>query len=401
MSAAMAARARHDGTSSGEYIERAEALLPLLRQHAARDDESRCVHPDVIAAMKQAGLLRILQPRRLGGAALDLRTVHRVVRTLATAAPSASWVLMVLVGHNWVLGMFDERVQDEIAADDPETAIAGSLAPTGRAVRVDGGWRVSGRCPFASGTDHARWNMMAFKVAGDDPGLPPAIHVLAPARDYAVNDNWFALGLRGTGSKELVVDDLFVPEYRAMPTPVLFGGLSPWGRRHPTWLHMIPIRPGFAYQLSAHLLGMARRFLAEFVAITRVRDDKHTGARKADSPGLQFRVAESELDLRAAETILERTADSFDALIRERRLATTEEVVDLRYSVAYAVQCCRRATERLFAAAGANATYDSSPLQALFRDLTVASHHATIDYDANAEEFGRVRLGLPPTRPIA
>src|SRR6185312_16221965 len=354
MSAAMAARARPGGTSSSDYIERAEALLPLLREHAARDDERRCVHPDVIAAMRQAGLLRILQPHRLGGAALDLRTVHRVVRTLATAAPSASWVLMVLGGHNWVLGMFYDRVQDEIAADDSDSAIAGSLAPTGQAVRVDGGWRVSGRCPFASGTDHARWNMMAFKVAGDDPALPPAIHALAPVRDYAINDNWFVLGLRGTGSKELVFEDVFVPEHRAMPSPVLFGNLSPWGRRHPTWLHMLPVRPGLAYHLSAHVLGMAEQFYAEFVATTRARSDKHTGARKADSPGLQFRVAESELDLRAAELLLDRMADVFDMLAHERRLPTTEEVVDLRYSVAYAVQRCRAAVERLFAGAGAN-----------------------------------------------
>jgi alkylation response protein AidB-like acyl-CoA dehydrogenase len=145
---------------------------------------------------------------------------------------------------------------------------------------------------------------------------------------------------------------------------------------------------------------MAQQFHAEFVATTRVRDDKYTGTRKADSPGLQFRVAEAEFDLHAAELILDRAADGFDALSRERRLPTTEEFVDLRYSVAYSVQCCRRAVERLFAAAGANATYDSSPLQVWFRDLTVATHHGTVDYDVNAEEFGRVRLGLPPTRPI-
>ncbi|MBN9561811.1 MAG: acyl-CoA dehydrogenase family protein [Alphaproteobacteria bacterium] len=399
MSVAMAAGARHDEVSSDEYIKRAEALLPLLRSHAAANEETRSIHPDVIAAMKQAGLFRILQPRRLGGAELDLRTMHRVIRTLATASPSASWVLMVLVAHSWILGMFDERVQDEIAAEDPETIIAGSLAPTGRAVRVDGGWRVSGRCPFASGTDHARWNLLGFKVPGED-SLLPAVHVLAPVRDYAVHDNWFTMGLRGTGSKELVLDDVFVPEHRAMPSPLLYGSLAPWGRRHPTWLHMMPVRPGLAYHVSAHVLGMAQKFHEEFVAITRVRNDKYTGTRKADSPGLQFRVAESEFDLHAAELILDRAADGFDTLAREHRLPTTEEFVDLRYSVAYAVQRCRAAVERLFAAAGANATYDSSPLQALFRDFTVATHHGTIDYDVNAEEFGRVRLGLPPTRPI-
>ncbi len=298
---------------------------------------------------------------------------------------------MVLLAHTWILGMFDEQVQDEIAGDDPETVIAGSLAPTGRAVRVDGGWRVSGRCPFASGTDHARWNLMGFKVAGDDGALPPAVHVLAPVRDYAVSDNWFTMGLRGTGSKELVLDDVFVPEHRTMPTPVLYGSLSPWGRRHPTWLHMMPVRPGLAYHLSAHVLGMAQQFHAEFVATTRVRDDKYTGTRKADSPGLQFRVAESEFDLHAAELILDRAADGFDTLGRERRLPTTEEFVDLRYSVAYAVQCCRRAVERLFAAAGANATYDSSPLQTWFRDLTVG----------DASRHGRLRRQRRGVRPRA
>lgn len=398
MSAAMAASVRRR-TSPDEYVGRAEALLPLLRSHVAEDEANRTIHPDVIAAMKQAGLFRILQPSRLGGAELDLRTMHRVIRTLATASPSASWVLMVLLAHSWILGMFDERVQDEIAAEDPETIIAGSLAPTGRAVRVDGGWRVSGRCPFASGTDHARWNLMGFKVPGEDSALP-AVHVLAPVRDYTVNDNWFTMGLRGTGSKELVLEDVFVPEHRAMPSPLLYGSLGPWGRRHPTWLHMLPVRPGLAYHVSAHVLGMAQRFHTEFVEITRVRNDKYTGTRKADSPGLQFRVAESEFDLRSADLILDRAADGFDTLARDRRLPTTEEFVDLRYSVAYAVQCCRRAVERLFAAAGANATYDSSPLQAWFRDLTVATHHGTIDYDVNAEEFGRVRLGLPPSRPI-
>ena len=163
---------------------------------------------------------------------------------------------------------------------------------------------------------------------------------------------------------------------------------------------MMPVRPGLAYHVSAMVLGLATTFHQKFVAITRVRDDKYTGARKADSPGLQFRIAESELDLRAAELILGTVASGFDRLGEERRLPTAEEFVDLRYSVAYAVERCRVATERLFAAAGANATYDDSSLQVLYRDLTVAVHHGTVDYDVNAEQFGRVRLGLPSTRPI-
>ena len=386
------------------YFQRAEALLPLLRRHDADSERARSVHPEIVAAMKQAGLFRILQPSRLGGAELDLRSMHRVVRTLATASPSASWILMVLLAHSWILGMFDEQVQDEIAAEDPDTIIAGSLAPTGRAVPAPGGWRVTGRCPFASGVDHATWNLMGFRLDPDalaaDPTLPPAIHVLSPLRDHAVHDNWHTMGLRGTGSKELVLDNVFIPAHRSMPTPALYGSEGVWGGRHPSWLHRMPVRPGLAYHVSAPVLGLAKHFLSDFVTITRVRDDKYTGTRKADAPGLQLRVAESSLDIKAAELLLDRVADDFDTLARERRLPSTEEFVDLRYSIAYAVERCRVAVERLFAAAGANATYDASRLQDLFRDLTVACHHGTVDYDVNAEQYGRVQLGLPPTRPI-
>ena len=338
--------------SGDDYAQRAEALLPMLRQYAPDDERSRSVHPDVVAAMKQAGFFRILQPTRLGGSELPLREMHRVVRTLARGSSAASWILMVTLAHTWILGMFPEDAQDEIAADDPDTLVTGSLAPTARAVKVEGGWRLTGRWPFASGCDHAKWNLLGVKVAGDDPSLPPAIHALAPVRDYAINDNWFTLGLKGTGSKELVLDDLFVPERRTMPTPVLYGSLSPWGERHPTWLHMMPVRAGLAYHVSATVLGLAEQFLVDFVETTRVRDDKYTGSRKADSPGLQFRIAESELDVRAAGLLLDQVGEQFDRLGALRRIATEAEMIDMRYTVSYAVKQCRCAVERLFAAAG-------------------------------------------------
>jgi 3-hydroxy-9,10-secoandrosta-1,3,5(10)-triene-9,17-dione monooxygenase len=381
-------------------VKRAEAMLPLLLQYAPGSELSRSVHPDVVAAMKQAGFFRTLQSARLGGAELTMRDMHRVVRTLATGSSAASWILMVILAHTWILGMFPEDVQDEIAADDPDTLITGSLAPTARAVKVDGGWRLTGKWPFASGCDHARWNLLGVKVAGDDPSLPPAIHALAPVRDYSINDNWFTMGLKGTGSKELVLNDLFVPAHRVMPTPILYGSLSPWGQRHQTWLHAMPVRAGLAYHVSAPVLGLAEQFFTHFVETTRVRDDKYTGSRKADSPGLQFRIAESELEIRSARLLLDQVADGFDRLDAERRIATEAEMIDLRYSISFAVRQCRSAVERLFAAAGANATYDVSPLQMIFRDLSVATHHGTVDYDVNAEQFGRVRLGLPATRPI-
>ena len=400
MSTNAALRTTRPATSDARYAERAASLLPLLRQSAAAGDEARCVHPGVIAAMRDAGLLRILQPARLGGAERDFRTMHQVVSSLAAASPSAAWVLMVLVAHSWILGMFDEQAQDEIAADDPHTVLGGSLAPTGCATPADGGWRVTGRWPFASGVDHAKWNMIGVRTAAGSTSLAKAIHVVAPISDCRINDNWFTMGLQGTGSKELVLDDVFVPSHRAMPTETLYSSNSPWGRRHDSWLYMLPVRVGLAYHVSAPVLGMARQFLTDFLALTRGRTDKYAGTPKNESAGLQFRLAESELDIRAAGLLLDTVADRLETLGTQRRVASVEETVDLRYCVSYAVTRCRQAVERLFAGAGANAAYETSPLQRLFRDLTVASHHGTVDYDVNAEQFGRIRLGLPATRAL-
>lgn len=386
--------------SAKELLERAEALHPLLAGFAAESERRRAVHPEAIQALRQAGLFRLSQPRRLGGAELDLRAMHAVVRSLAHACPATSWVLMVLLGHTWILGMFPEEVQDEIAADDPDTLIAGSLAATGRAVAAKNGWRISGRWPFASGVDHARWNLLGVHVAGAAEEQPRQIHVMAPAADCTVNDNWHVMGLKGTGSKELVLDDVFVPAHRALPSAALFLGRSAAAGRHASRLYTMPVVTGLAYHVSAPVLGMAESLWQGFVAATRDRQDKYTGSRKRESAGLQLRVATAELELRTAELLLDRVAGHFDALAEAERPPTVEERAEMRFTVAFAVERCRQAADRLFAAAGANAAYDGSPLQARFRDLTVASHHAMVDLDGAAEQLGRLRLGLEPNSPV-
>ena len=385
---------------TGTMVSAAQGLLPLLEGHAAIVEERRSAHPEAVAAMKQAGLFRILQPRRLGGEELPLVAMHQVVATLAQACPATSWVLMVLLAHTWILGMFPEEAQDEIKADDPDTLIAGSLAAAGRAAKVDGGWRVSGRWPFASGVDHARWNLIGVAVPDAGPGMPKQIHVMAPKRDYAVNDNWFTMGLRGTGSKELVLEDVFVPDHRALASATMFGGRSEWAQRHPTWLHMMPVVSGLAYHVSAPILGLSKNVLSAFTERMRVRSDKYTGTSKSESAGLHFRLARSELELRSAELLLEQAGERFLALDAARRLPSVEERADLRFTIAYAVETCRQAVDRLFAAAGANATYDTSVLQQRFRDLNVGTHHAMVDFDGAAEQLGRVRLGLKPNSAV-
>ncbi len=374
---------------------RTEQVRDLLRLHAAATRTDRRVRPEVVAGLREAGLFRLCQPGRIGGWEMGLTEMHRTVATLAETCPAGAWVLMVLTAHTWMLGMFPEAAQDEIAAEDPDTLVAGSLAAAGTAKPVQGGWRVSGRWPFASGCDHARWNLIGVKVEpGED--RPTQIHALAPLRDYRISDNWHVMGLEGTGSKELVLDGVFVPAHRAVATATLFLGRSEAARRHATGLYLNPVACGLAYHVSAPVLGIARAMLRAVLSATATRGDKYTGARKAESPGLQMRIATADAEIRAAAALLAEAGADFTSLSEARQVADIPLRSDLRMRIAYAVQLCRNAADRLFGGAGANAAYLSSPLQALFRDMQVATHHAMVDFDSAAEARGRIMLGLPP-----
>ncbi len=377
-------------------VARARALRPLLLANAAETIARRHVHPANVAALKEAGFWEIARPARIGGTELDLRTVHRVTAELAQACPSTAWVLSVTSAHTWLLGMFPEACQDEVASDDPDTVISGTLAAQGVARKVPGGWSVSGRWKFASGCDHARWNMIGARVAGDDRSLPRAIHVVAPARDYAIDDTWFVVGLRGTGSKDLVLDEVFVPEHRAMSTLTVFGENGPWAERHASPIFRVPVPPGLSFHICGPVLGIARAALAAHVERTRVRPEVYTGGQKAHSVGQQMRIAEADMAIRAADALMEQIADVFDDYGARREKPDVTKRSELTMMAAWAVRQCREAVQRLYDGAGGGAAHDGEPLQGFFRDMSVGSHHAMVDFDTAAEAWGRATLGLPP-----
>jgi 3-hydroxy-9,10-secoandrosta-1,3,5(10)-triene-9,17-dione monooxygenase len=385
-------------TSAEAYAARARALRPLLEKNAAETNRLRHVHPENVAAMKHAGFWEIARPARIGGAQLPLRALHRVTAELAQACPSSAWVLSVTSAHVWLLGLFSDAVQDEIAADDPDTVVSGTLAAQGVARPAPGGWRVSGRWQFASGCDHARWNMIGARVESDDAAAPKGVHVMAPTADYAIDDTWHVLGLRGTGSKDLVLDDVFVPAHRALPTSQLFLANGPDPGRHGSVLYWTPVSPGLAFHICGPVLGIAKGALAAHVAATRVRADKYTGAQKAHSPGQHFRVAEADMAIRAAEALMEQVADAFDDCGARRALPDAARAAEITLLAAQAVKLCRDAVQRLYDGAGSNAAREGTPLAGFFRDMSVGSHHGIVDFDAAAEAWGRVLLGLKPGR---
>ncbi|MBL6750599.1 MAG: hypothetical protein ISP90_08755 [Nevskia sp.] len=378
-------------------IAAAQAIIPRLRETAAQSEAQRRVSDDAIAALKEAGLARLMAPRRYGGYELSPRAQILSCAITAQGSSAASWVQMVCGAHTFIVGRFPERCQDEVFAGGPDVLIPGTPAMQGTVQRVDGGWLLNGRWQFCSGVDHGPWLILGARGIDDQAGnKTPNLQVVVPKSDMLVDDTWFTLGMRGTGSKDIVAQDVFVPVHRALHLERTFLGTVEGGHGA---VYRLPVPAVLASMAAGAVLGIAERGFQCFVAETRVRQDVYVGGSKAAKTSFQMRTGEAAGELDMARMLMEQSCDLLDEVIRANAIPMSLEArAKVRWNAAYAVELCRRATERVYAVAGAHATYDKSELQRFHRDINTACHHAIFDFDGIAEVRGRLMLGLDEGR---
>jgi 3-hydroxy-9,10-secoandrosta-1,3,5(10)-triene-9,17-dione monooxygenase len=370
----------------GALLQRAAALVPVLRERAARAEQLRQVPPESVQDLIAAGLIRIGTPHRYGGHGLEVDVAFEVAWELGRGCGSTAWCYALWTEHNWWLGHFPERCQDEFFATGPDTLFSSGLNPLGgTATPVRGGFRVSGRWGFSSGCDAASWVMVACGASRDD-----MLWLLLPRADCEVVDTWFAAGLRGSGSKDVVVRDVLVPAHRTVdPSRAGDSERTGW-ELHERLSYGVPLRAFTGWALAAPVIGMAQGVLDEFTA--RARHGSGPG-RSADSVALQLRLAEASAEVDAART-LHRAAirEMLDRAAQGRPFPPLDRARYLR-DRAFVAKLCVQAVNRLFEASGARAIMDSEPIQRLYRDVHAASHHAALGWDVPAEQFGRQALG--------
>lgn len=386
-------------TETSRYNAAIASVLPVLATYREATEAARSAAPESIAALKAAGLSRLLTPLVNGGQGATLRAQLHACAETARACPASSWVMMVCGAHNWISGSFSAQCRAEMFTADPDLFIAGTLASQGQFKKVKGGWLLSGRWQFCSGVDHSPWLLIGAMRAKDSGG-PASLHVMLPRDEVEVDDTWYTLGMRGSGSKDVVLKEVFVPAHRAEATGKLFSGRSPHADDHDnSGLYRVPVLCSLSAQLAGAVLGMARQMLSLFIEKTRVRPDIYSGegsGAKARSGTMQRRVAEASGEIVAAELLLGRNCDSFDEITEANEPVDNETMALIRWQSAYSVELCRRAVERLYAGAGAHAAYNDSPMQQYYRDVMMASHHAAIDMDGAAELQGMSILGVEP-----
>jgi 3-hydroxy-9,10-secoandrosta-1,3,5(10)-triene-9,17-dione monooxygenase len=387
----------HHGAHYREMIERARALLPALRSRATVTEEARTLPPDTERDLHAAGLFRILQPKRVGGAELDYVALVDFADVVGLADASVEWNLTNLDSHHWMLAMFDRRAQDAVWNESPDALIASSfIFPAGRARRAKGGYVLSGRWPFSSGVNSSSWNMLAGIVASDDEadGVEYRVFLLNKA-DYGIIDTWTSTGLRGTGSNDVKVDEVFVPDHMSLAVRDIAGGPTPGSAVNPSPLYTIPVFALFPYVLSGAALGNAQACLDDYVGNARHRASTYNRTKLGDLQTTQIKVAEASAKVDAARLIMRRTCIAAMADASRGYIPTMAEKVKSRRDGAYSVNLCTEAVSLLFAASGARGLYSVGALQRQFRDAHAINAHIAFNFDAAGTNYGRVMLDLP------
>ena len=374
-------------------------LLPVLRERAQETEDARVVPTESVKALEETGFFRLLQPARFGGHEAEPITFLTAVRLIGSACGSTGWVASVLGVHAWQLALFPPLAQDEVWADDSAARMSSSYAPTGRAEVVPGGYRLTGRWSFSSGCDHATWVLLGAIVLNDE-GKPIDFRTfLLPVSDYEIDDVWDTVGLRGTGSNDIVVSGAFVPEHRSLSFTDVSRCKCPGHEVNKAPLYRLPYGSLFSYSITTPIIGMATGAYEAHVAYQRDRvRAAYIGQKAAEDPHGQVRIAEAAAELDSAWLALERNMTELMELARAGEKIPVPLRLRVRRDQVRGTGQAISAVDLLFENSGGRALKTGTPIQRFWRDAHAGRVHAINDPERALSAFGRGEFGLevPP-----
>jgi 3-hydroxy-9,10-secoandrosta-1,3,5(10)-triene-9,17-dione monooxygenase len=379
-----------------EAMRRAREIVPILRERAERTEDARQLIRDNEQLLHESGLFRFHQPKAFGGMELDFVAVVDIPAELARGCPSTAWNVGNVACHHWILGYYDPETQREVWEANPDALIASSIAlAAGRGRKVEDGFVVNGRWPFSSAVDNCEWNMLAVSVYDGDGKAPVDWRLcLVPKSDYEIIDTWYAMGMGGTGSKDVAVSELFVPERRALPLLRCRGGSEhPGAALNDGALFRIPIVAGSSHPLAPAALGAAEGAYELFVAAMARRAGTYTGARVADFQAVQIKVGRARCLIDSARFFLRQSAIALQAAAERNEVPDLETKLRFGAYTAFAVNQAREAVETLWSCYGAQGLYTKDPLQRHLRDVLAINQHFSFNFDIAGAAYGLLALG--------
>ncbi len=379
-------------TAEAALIAKVRELAPTLRERAGEAERLRRLPDETDAAFRRAGFYRILQPARYGGIEARYGLQTMLGAEAARGCASSGWALTITASHSWILGMFPQQAQDEFWQPDPQRTLASSFfAVQPSLVPQGGGIRLSGRWRFSSNVDHCDGILLLAMMPGLD-GPPRQTFAFLHREQYEIEDTWNVVGLAATGSNDVVVRDVFVPQHRLLDVMTTREGRTPGAQAHPHYLFALPLFAVFAHCLVGAALGAAEGALDQIVDGVR---DKTTVAnvKLAAQPTIQTRIAEAAAEIAAARALLQVDRARINDMGRLRLLPDDETRVRYRLNVGYAAKLSVQAIERLLPIVGGRGLELADPFQRAWRDAHAVAQHIALVWDLQALNYGAVRLG--------
>jgi alkylation response protein AidB-like acyl-CoA dehydrogenase len=376
--------------ASSSYIDAAKGLAPQIQASAEEIEQSRRLPPSLVEAMGQAGLFRLWIPRALGGEETDPLTFVRVIEEISKADGSAGWCVALCGGNNVFAGYLPAEAAREIYGNDPDVRTAGAFRPSGNARVVDGGYRVTGQWPLASGCQHSSWIVGGCRILdGDQPrlspdGAPITRILFFPARECEILDTWHSIGLRGTGSHDFAVADVFVPATHSLSfrePPVESGPL-----------YALPTIALFSTGLAAVALGIARHAIDILTALAGTKIASRSRQSLRDDGILQANLGRAEALLRSGRAFVYEVLGEAWEVVNAGHTVTLAQRAALWLASTHAANTAKEATELMFSAGGSASPYTSSGLERCVRDIHAVTQHILL-VTPNYQMVGQAFLG--------
>jgi 3-hydroxy-9,10-secoandrosta-1,3,5(10)-triene-9,17-dione monooxygenase len=379
---------------SSTVLDGVRDLLPTLRERAEEAERLRVVPEASIKDIESTGFFRLLQPERFDGFEADPIDFYTAVRDIASACGSTGWVASVVGVHPWQVALFADEAQQAVWGQDTSTRLSSSYAPTGKAQITDGGFQLSGKWSFSSGCDHCQWVLLGGLVFNDDGNVVDFRTFMVPRSDYTIEDVWNVVGLRGTGSNDIIVDDVFVPEAFTLSMSDTGRCFGPGQEQNTSNLYKLPFHSVFTATISTPLMGMAYGAYEEHVEMQRKRvRAAYLAEKTANDPYASVRIARASNEIDAAWVLQVHNFRELQAHVERGEKIPLRLRLKLRRDQVIASERSIRAIDTMFESSGGRALAEGSYLQRAWRDAHAGRVHAANDPERALQMFGSLEFG--------
>ena len=375
-------------------VERARALIPVLKSRSEAAIAARCLPAETIRDLQEAGFMRVLQPRRFGGYEHDPQVFYEVQMALAEGCMSTAWVYGVIGVHPFQLGLFDPKAQQDVWGKNDATLVSSSYQPVGKVERVAGGFRLSGRWGFSSGCDHCEWTFLGALIPPLEAGGPPEMRTfLLPRSDYKIVHDWNVFGLQATGSHGIIVEQAFVPEYRTHRAVDGFMCTNPGQALNTAALFRVPWAQVFVRAVSSAAIGALQGALNAYLGIAAKRVSTNTGKSTKLDPFALNAAARTQSAIIEMKTVLMSSFGEMMGRVRAGKEIPMPDRIRYRFESSQVVRRCADLCDELMPLLGGRAIYNDSPVVRYWLDINAARAHVANDPAIIGTSLGALYVG--------